>query len=270
MTPSPTIGLIAGGGELPLLFARQAQKRGFRIQTAAIRGAAKPSIAKLSDSITWISIGQLGALIGFFKKQGVRRAVMHGKVQHSQLFRHFRLDWKAFRLWSRLKDRSGEALLKAVASELQQSGVRLLDGRTFMEGTLISRGWVTRNRAAEASFKTTLSYGLKQARLLARNGIGQSVVIKGNALVAVEAMEGTDETIRRAGRWAGPGTVLVKVASPRQDWRFDIPTLGPATIQSLARAKAAGIIVEGGRTFLLNREKTVALAGKNKIFILAV
>ena len=270
MAPSPAIGLIAGGGELPLLFARQAKKKGFRIQTAAIRGAAKPSLAKLSDSITWISIGQLGALVSFFKKQGARCAVMHGKVQHSQLFRHFRLDWKAFRVWSKLKDRSGEALLKAVAAELQSSGIRLLDGRTFMEEVLIPKGWVTRNHSPEVSVKQSLSYGLKQARLLARNGIGQSVVVKGNALVAVEAMEGTDETIRRAGRLAGPGTILIKVASPRQDWRFDIPTLGPGTIQSLVRAKAAGVVVEGGRTFLLDRKKTAALAERNKIFILAV
>lgn len=270
MAPSPIIGLIAGGGELPLLFARQAKKKGFRVQTAAIRGAAQPTLAKQSDSITWISIGQLGALIGFFKKQGVRRAVMHGKVQHSQLFRHFRLDWKAFRVWGRLKDRSGEALLKAVASELQNSGVRLLDGRTFMEQSLAPKGWVTRNHAPESSFKEALSHGLQQAGLLARHGIGQSIVVKGNALVAVEAMEGTDEVIRRAGHWAGPGTILVKVASPRQDWRFDIPTVGPGTIRSLARAKAAGIIIEAGRAFLLNREKTIALAEKKRIFILAV
>lgn len=269
MATPPTIGLIAGGGELPLLFARQAGLRGYSIQTAAIRGSASPSVGKLSDAATWISIGQLGALIGFFKKRGVKRAVMHGKVQHSQLFKNFRLDWKAFRVWSRLKDRSGEALLKAVGTELQRSGITLLDGRTFMEETLIPKGWLTGDRAQGAA-PAVLAYGLKHARALAKAGVGQTLVVKGNAVAAVEAMEGTDEAIRRAGRWAGPGTIAVKVASPRQDWRFDIPTLGPRTLQSLAHAKASGIVVEAGRTFLLNREKTIALAEKNKIFILAV
>jgi len=268
MAPESTIGLIAGGGELPLLFAHQARKRGVSLRTAAIRGSASPSLERLSAAITWISIGQLGALIAFFKKQGVKRAVMHGKVQHSQLFRHFRLDWKALKVWSRLKDRSGEALLKAVAGELRNSGVTLMDGRRFMEESLAPKGWLTHHRAPGPAHEAQ-AY-LRQARSLAQAGIGQTLVVKGNAVAAVEAMEGTDEAIRRAGRWAGPGTIAVKAASPQQDWRFDIPTLGPQTIQSLARAKSAGIIVEAGRTFLLNRPKTVALAEKNRIFILAV
>jgi UDP-2,3-diacylglucosamine hydrolase len=269
MPSSPIIGLIAGGGELPLLFAREAKRRGFLVQTAAVRGSAQASIEKLSDNVIWISIGQLGALIGFFKKRGVKRAVMHGKVQHSQLFRNFRLDWKALQVWSRLKDRSGEALLKAVAKELQDSGTTLLDGRTFMEKTLIPKGYLTGVRV-KGAVQETIIYGLKQARRLAQAGIGQTIAVKGNAVASVEAMEGSDEAIRRAGRWAGPGVIVIKAASPRQDWRFDIPTLGPRTLQSLIQAKAKGIVVEGGRAFLLNRPKTVALAGKYGIFILAV
>jgi UDP-2,3-diacylglucosamine hydrolase len=269
MTSSRTIGLIAGAGELPFYFARQAKQQGLLVKTAAIRGSAPPSIEKLSDVTTWISIGQLGSLLAFFKKQGVKRAVMHGKVQHSQLFKSLRVDWKGFSVWSRLKDRSGQSLLKAVASELNRSGIKLLDSRTFMRSILIGRGWLTRSRAGTAA-RATLTYGLRQARILAKSGIGQTIVVKGNAVAAVEAMEGTDETIRRAGRWVGPGAIAVKVASPRQDWRFDVPTLGPHTLQSLIQAKAQGIMVEGGRTFLLNQEKTLALAKKNGIFILAV
>ncbi len=269
MASSPVIGLIAGGGELPILFAHQAQRRGLSVRTVALRGSAPISIERNSDAVTWISIGQLGSLIRFFKGQGVRRAVMHGKVQHSQLFRSLRLDWKALSLWSRLKDRSGEALLKAVAGELGHAGVELLDGRTFMEESVIRKGWVTRIRAKSDS-NPSIAYGLKRARVLARLGIGQTLVVKGNAVVAVEGMEGTDEAIRRAGRWAGLGTIAVKVSSPSQDWRFDIPTLGPRTLQSLIWAKARGIVVEGGKSFLIDREKTLALAEKNGIFILAV
>lgn len=162
-----------------------------------------------------------------------------------------------------------EALLKAVAKELQNSGITLLDGRTFMGKTLIAKGYLTGARAKGLDTET-IGYGLKQARQLAKAGIGQTIVVKGNAVAAVEAMEGSDEAIRRAGRWAGPGVIVIKTASPRQDWRFDIPTLGPRTLQSLIQAKAKGIVVEGGRAFLLNRPKTVALAEKNGIFILAV
>ncbi len=269
MATSPVIGLIAGGGELPLLFARQAQRRGFSVRTAALRGSAPVSLERQCNVVNWISIGQLGSLIRFFKEQGVRRAVMHGKVQHSRLFKNLRLDWKALSLWSRLKDRSGEALLKAVAGELGRAGVELLDVRTFMEESVIQKGWATHTRAKSDSI-ASIAYGLKRARVLAREGVGQTLVVKGNAVAAVEGMEGTDEAIRRAGHWAGPGTVAIKVASPQQDWRFDIPTLGPRTLQSMIRAKAKGIVVEAGKSFLIDRGKTLALAEKNRIFILAV
>lgn len=267
-SPNP-IGLIAGAGELPFHFIRQAKSRGCPVITAAIRGSAPASIEKLSDGTSWISVGQLGALLSFFHRAGVKRAVMHGKVQHSQLFKNLRVDWKGLTVWGRLKDRSGKGLLTAVAGELKGAGITLLDGRTFMQDILIRKGWLTRVHA-DKSTSQAITYGLKQARGLARLGIGQTLVVKGQAIVAVEAMEGTDETIRRAGQWAGKGAVAVKVAGPGQDWRFDIPTLGPQTIQSLVRARARGIVVEAGKTFLLGGEKTLAVAQKSGIFILAV
>ena len=134
---------------------------------------------------------------------------------------------------------------------------------------MVKRGWATRGKADSASLKA-IDYGLSRARALARLGVGQTVIVKKNAVAAVEAMEGTDETIRRAGRWAGAGTIAVKVAGPRQDWRFDVPTVGLKTIRSLAQAKARGIVVEAGRCFLLGGEKTVETADKEGIFMLAV
>lgn len=266
MPSPPVIGLIAGAGELPLYFARQARSRGYAVQTAALRGAAPKKIEKASDETLWISIGQLGALVSFFKKRGVRRAVMHGKVQHAQLFKNLRLDWKALSLWRRLKDRSGESLLRAVAGELAQNGTRLEDGRRWMEGILAPRGWITRGQAGP-EWKPSMDYGLRLARRIARFNIGQTLVVKKSAVVAVEAMEGTDEAILRAGKWAGGGTIAVKAASPRQDWRFDVPTVGLKTIRTLARVKARGIVLEAGKAFLLDRERTVAEAEKNGIFI---
>ena len=268
--PKPSIiGLIAGSGDLPIHFARQAKKKGLILKTAALRGEASPQLERLSDTITWISVGQVGTLLAFFKKNQVHQAVMHGKVQHSGLFRNLRLDWKALSLWRGLKDRSGEALLKALAQELQRNGTRVLDARFLMGGMLAPRGWVTGPTSGPAA-KATIQYGLRQARALARLGVGQSLLVKKSAVVAVEAMEGTDATIRRAGKLAGTGAILVKVSSPRQDWRFDIPTVGLGTLRQLVRAKAAGLVVESGKAFLLDREKLKAAAEKHGIFILAV
>jgi len=236
------------------------------LKTAALRGSASPKIAALSSNLTWISIGQLGSLISFFKTQGIRRAVMHGKVEHSSVFKNPKLDWRALALWMRLKDRSGEAILKAVAGELLKNGIQLLDGRFLMGDFLAKPGWLTRRKADKAG-QESIAYGLQKARTLAKAGVGQSLLVKNKAVVAVEAMEGTNETIRRAGQWAGRGTILVKTSSPRQDWRFDIPTIGVKTIQVMAAAKGKGIVLESGRAFLLDQEKTIALADKNGIFI---
>lgn len=270
MPARSVIGLIAGAGELPAHFIRRAREKGLSVAAAAVRGAASPALLKSGDAAQWISIGQLGALISFFRKQGAGRIVLHGKVEHSAVFlRHLRWDWKAAKALIKLKDWSGEGLLKALSNELAGSGIRVLDCRTFMEDILASKGWLTR-RHGKAADQGTIAYGLRQARALARLRIGQTVVVKERAVVSVEAMEGTDETIRRAGKWISRGTIAVKVAAPDQDWRFDAPTIGPQTIHHLQQAKARGLVVEAGRTFLLEREKTLALADKSGIFILGV
>lgn len=269
MPLSSSIGLIAGEGELPLYFARQAKAKGLVLKTVAIRGAASPVIEKLSDETVWISVGQLGHLLSFFEKRGVHRAVMKGKVQHSKLFKNLQLDWKAFSIWARLTDRSGEALLKAVAVEMSKRRIELLDNRYLMDEIIPRPGWLISAKNDSATRKN-ISYGLQQARNLARSGIGQTIVVKRNAVVAVEAMEGTDETIRRSGKWGGAGCVVVKVASPKQDWRFDIPTVGLKTIQALAETKAKGLVLEGGKAFLLKKKEVLVAAKKAGLFILAV
>ncbi len=268
LAPS-SIGLIAGEGELPFYFARRAKEKRFVLKTVAIRGAASPDIEKLSDEIVWLSLGQLGSLLSFFKKQGVNRVVMHGKVQHSKLFKNLRLDWKALSVWTRLKDRSGESLLKAVAGELEKNKIQLLDSRYLMEETIAQSGWLGTGKI-DLDTRKTISYGLQKARTLAKSGIGQTLVVKRSAVVAVEGMEGTDETIRRSGKWAGAGCIMVKVASPRQDWRFDVPTIGLKTIQVLSGIKAKGLVLEAGKAFLLKKEEVLAVAKKAGLFIFSV
>jgi DUF1009 family protein len=265
VAPSSSIGLIAGGGDLPLIFARRAKSKGLMVHTVAIRGSASKEIEKLSDSIQWISIGQVGALLSFFKKRGVHQAVMHGKVEHAELFKNFRLDFKALTIWLKLKDRSGEGLLKALAAELAKQKVTLKDCRFLMDEVLTPKGFAVGK--ADRDSNDTIAFGLRQAKMLARMGIGQTLAVKKSAVVAVEAMEGTDATILRAGQYAGAGVIVVKVSSPQQDWRFDVPTVGPATIQKLIQIKAKGIVLESGKSFLLEREKLATLAKKHGFFI---
>jgi UDP-2,3-diacylglucosamine hydrolase len=263
-TPA-SIGLIAGGGDLPLIFARAAKSKGLSLHTVAVRGSATKAIEQLSDSTQWVSIGQVGTLIRFFKKKGIHQAVMQGKVQHAELFKHFKLDLKALSLWLRLKDRSGEGLLKVLSEELQKQGVFLNDCRFLMDEVLAPKNFKVGKMDSDS--KATIIFGLKRARTLARLGIGQTLVVKKNAVVAVEGMEGTDATIQRAGICAGSGTILIKLSSPKQDWRFDVPTVGLETIQKMIQIKAKGIVLESGRSFLLEREKLVFLAKKNDFFI---
>ena len=265
---STSIGLIAGGGDLPLLFAREAKAKGLSVHVAAIRGSASQEIEKLSDSIQWVSIGQVGALFKFFKKNKVQQAVMHGKVQHSDLLKNLRLDLKALSIWVKLKDRSGEGLLKALAGELEKQGVRLRDCRFLMDKVLTPKGFVVGK--VDADSKATIAYGLNRAKTLARLGIGQTLVVKKSAVVAVEAMEGTDATLLRAGQYAGAGAIMIKVSSPQQDWRFDAPTVGIETIQKLIQIKAKGIVLESGKSFLLERERLSSLAKRHGFFIQAL
>ena len=265
----PPLGLIAGSGLLPTLLARKAKASGIPLFIAALRGAASPQMEKLGERCTWVSVGQVGTLLSFFRENSVKRAVMHGKVQHAAYFKNLRLDWRALSIWRKAKDRSGESLLKALADELKSEGTRLLDSRFLMADLMPAKGWMTRS-PADAAILASVRFGLQQARALAGLAIGQSLLVKKKAIVAVEAMEGTDATILRAGRVAGAGTILIKVPSPRQDWRFDIPTVGLKTVQQLVRAKAQGLVVEAGRTFILEKEKTVKTAEKNGLFILAV
>jgi DUF1009 family protein len=263
------IGLVAGAGGLPIHFAHQARKNGYPLFLFALRGAADGSLPPLAEATCWASVGQVGSLIAFFKKRKVKKIVFHGKVQHGSFFRNVRFDWRGLSLWAQTKDKSGPGLLKVLGLALKKEGLQVLDGRFLMDKLMVPRGCLTRKRPLPEILRQ-VSTGIRQARELARLGIGQSLVLQAGAIAAVEAMEGTDETIRRAGRWAGKGTILVKVAGPNQDWRFDVPTIGYQTIQTLAKLGAAGMVLEAGKVFLLEREKTLQMADLKKLFIYAL
>lgn len=265
MQSSNPIGLIAGAGRLPLEFINGARKKNVPISAVLIRGAAPPILEKKVPDSFWISIGQLGALMSFFKKRSIRRTVMLGKVQHASALRDPKLDWRAIRLLARLKDRSGEAILKGIGDELKKEGVLLMDSRVGLEHLLARSNESLLRPSSQA--RLSADWGLQKARSLAKEAIGQTILVKRKAVIAVEGAEGTDEAIRRAGRWGGKETILIKLSSPHQDWRFDVPTVGPKTIVALARSKADGLVIESGKTFILEKEKTFSLAKKNRIFL---
>ena len=253
------LGLIAGNGRFPFLVAAAARRRGRKVVAVAIREETSPELAGEVDEIEWVSLGQLGRCIAALKGGGVSEAVMAGQVQHRQLFSGIVPDARLLGLLARLAFKNTDSLIGAVADVLEKEGIRLLPSTSLLEDQLATPGAMTR-RTPSRQARRDMAYGRRVARTLAGLDLGQTVVIKDQAAVALEAMEGTDEVIRRAGRIAGPGTTVVKLAKPGQDMRFDVPVVGLGTLEAMGAAGAATLAVEAGRTLLLERERLLGLA----------
>ncbi|MGH9533496.1 MAG: LpxI family protein [Terriglobales bacterium] len=266
----PPYGLIAGNGRFPFLILEAARSRGLAIIVAAIREETFPEIEAQGVPVTWLSLGQLGKLIELFHHHGVRRAVMAGQVQHKQIFSALRPDWRMVKLLAGLAAKNTDSLLGAVAAALAAEGVELESSTAFLQPLLAGEGPLT-PRAPDAREQADIAYGLGVARQLAALDIGQTVVIADRACLAAEAMEGTDATIRRAAALAqGRPLTVVKVAKPKQDPRFDVPVVGPATLAAMREARATCLAVESGITLLLDREPLLAAAAVADIAITGV
>lgn len=248
------IGLIAGNGVFPLHFAEAARRQGERIIAVALKEEADPALEKLVDEMTWLSLGQLGKTIDFLKERGVTKAIMAGQVKHTQLFKNIVPDFRAAKLLGRIANKKAESLLAAVTQEFQSEGIEFLSSVTYLESWLCTEGPLTRKKL-NSEQKEDMTFGLPLAQQLAGMDTGQTLVVKDGTVVAIEAMEGTDACIRRAGEIAGPGCLVVKVARPRQDLRFDIPVVGHRTLDSLKAAKASAIILQAGKTLILEKPK---------------
>ena len=247
-------GLIAGGGSFPLLVLESARKQGHRIVTAAIREEASPEVEERSEQCHWISLGQLSQLIDVFHRAGVSEAVMAGRVRHKQIFSAIRPDWRLLKLLGALRRKNTDSLLGAVAGVLEDEGIKLLDSTFLLEHYLAATGPNAR-RGASREEAANIAYGLDVARALAGFDVGQSVAICEQACVAVEAMEGTDALLLRAGDLVnGRKLTLVKSAKPNQDMRFDVPTIGPRTIRKMRQAGATAVSVTAGKTLLLDKD----------------
>jgi DUF1009 family protein len=263
--PSP-LGLIAGNGRFPFLVAAAGRRAGRRVVAVAIKEETDPALAGEVDEIHWVSLGQLGRCIDALKGGGVREAVMAGQVKHKQIFAGIVPDLKMMALLARLALKNTDSLIGAVADALGREGIALLSSTVLLQDQMATAGAMTWRRPSADELKD-VEYGREVARALAGFDIGQTVVVKDRAAVAVEAMEGTDEVIRRAGRIAGAGCTVVKVAKPRQDVRFDVPVVGPGTVAAMGEAQARVLAVQAGATLLLDRAELLAQADRAAVAV---
>jgi len=263
-------GLIAGNGRFPFLVLEGARAVGVEMAVAAIREETDPLIEQFADSIEWIGVGQLGRLIRFFRNEGVGQVIMAGQVRHVQIFRLSALpDLRMARMLARLKRRNTDALIGAIADELESEGIRLIDSTTYLQPLLARSGVLTR-RAPGKQELADMEYGREVALELARLDLGQTIVVKNQAVVALEAMEGTDATIRRASELVkGRPLTVIKVAKPDQDMRFDVPVIGLQTIETLHACNVTAISITADKTLIFDREETLAAADHHRIAIVA-
>jgi DUF1009 family protein len=235
----------------------------------AIKEEASPELEKSAKRLKWVSLGELSKAIEFMQKEGVKHAVMAGQVKHNKIFSAIRPDWKLAKLLFSLPRKNTDSLIGAVAKVFEEEGIELVDSTLFLKPLLPEAGVLTK-RAPQEGEAGDMEYGLGVARHLAAKDIGQTVVISDRACVAVEAMEGTDETIARAARFAeGRPLVVVKVSKPKQDFRFDVPVVGLPTVESMKRAGATALAIDAGRTLLFDRAKLVEAADASGIAIQA-
>lgn len=261
-------GLIAGNGNFPFLVVEGAKKQGTSLAVVAIREETDPRIEQVAEKVIWVGIGQLGKMISFFKKEGVEKAVMAGQVKHVQIFSGALPDVRMLKMLWKLPRRNTDALIGGVAGEMAKEGIELIDSTYFIQDQLAQEGVLTKRKPSDVE-QGNIVYGLHIAGEIARLDLGQTIVVRAKACVAIEAMEGTDATIRRAGELANGKLTIVKVAKPDQDMRFDVPVVGVPTIQTMIEAGATCLSLTAGKTLMFDKEEMVKLADKNKICIVA-
>ena len=255
----PPLGLIAGNGRFPFLVADAARRAGRKVVAVAVKEEASPELAGSVDEIHWVGLGQLGRCIEALKAAGATEAVMAGQVQHRRIFSGIVPDLKLAGVLVRLAVKNTDSLIGGVADALGREGITLLPSTALLSDQMATEGAMSHRRPGGDERKD-IAYGVKVARALSALDLGQTVVVKDRAAVALEAMEGTDEVIRRAGRLAGPGATVVKLAKPRQDMRFDVPVVGTRTLEAMREAGARVLAVEAGRTLFLDRPAVLAAA----------
>jgi DUF1009 family protein len=263
------IGLIAGNGTFPIVFARAAKQKGMQIIAVAHEGETSPELAQWVDAIFWIKVGQLGKLIKIFKEQGVADVLMAGGIKKTHLFSGALPDMRGIALLARMIHKKDDSLLRAVADELESEGITVRESTLYLDNILALPGVLTKRKPSKDE-QQDIKFGWHMAKEIGRLDIGQTVVVKDQAVLAVEAIEGTDEAIRRGGRLCGQGAVIVKICKPQQDLRFDLPAVGTQTIKTMREVNASCLAVEAGKTIILEKDAVIAEAEQAGIAIVAV
>ena len=264
------VGLIAGNGKFPFLVLEAARSQNIEMVVAAVKEETSPDIVDHAKSVHWLNLGQLGKLIKVFKAEGITSAIMAGQVKHKQIFSSGIPDFKMMQLLASLATRNTDSLIGAVARVLEEEGIHLMDSTAFLRPLLPEPGLLTQ-RSPSAEEKADLDYGYTLARELGRLDVGQSVAVANAACVALEAMEGTDAVMERAASLVnGRSLCLVKLAKPKQDFRFDVPTIGLGTVEAMIRCGVTAMAIEARKTLMIDRAELIERANAARIAIVAV
>ncbi len=263
------IGIIAGGGQFPLLFLEAAKKKGRTVAVVAHKGETSPELAEAADEVCWVKLGQLGKVTKFFKSKGVGEAVFLGAITKTQIFRNILPDIKGLSLWKRIDSHQDDAILRAVADVLEQDGIKILESTIYLQHLLFPKGVLTKKKPSKKQIKD-INFGWHTAKEIGKLDIGQCVVVRNGTVLAVEAIDGTDATIKRGGKLAKEKAVIVKVQKPGQDARFDLPATGLTTIASMKRVKAGVLAVEAGKSLLFDAGDVVDAANEAGIVVVGI
>jgi DUF1009 family protein len=260
------IGLIAGDGRFPIIFAENVRRLGFTVSAIAHVGTTLPELESYVEHIHWLKIGQFGKALAALKQDGVGQAVMLGGIKKANVFTTLRPDLRALAIFSRLKHWKDDAILRAVAGELEREGIKILDSTFGLQDILAEEGYLTSMKPSKKEVED-IQLGWKTLETLGALDIGQCVVVKNRVIVSVEAVEGTDEAITRGGKLGGKGGVVIKRTKPHQDLRFDLPAIGPQTIQTMVSVEATVLAIEAGRTVIIDRDDVLSQANEAGISI---
>jgi DUF1009 family protein len=263
------LGLIAGNGTFPLIFAEEAKREGYTVFAVAHRGETDAAIENVADDVAWIYVGQLGRIVKAFQRAGVTQAVMAGGIRKIRLFGNFRPDLRGARFLAKMKSREDDALLRGIADELAAEGIKIVESTLCLSHIVAGHGVFTK-RAPRPEEWDDIKLGFRMAKEIGKLGIGQTIVVKNQVVVAVEAVEGTDAAIQRGGTLAKSGCVVVKVSKPHQDLRFDVPAIGMDTIHNMHKIAGVALAVEAGKTILLEKDRMLALANDYGIAVVGV
>jgi len=266
---SKTIGIIAGRGEFPRLFAEAARQDGCRVVVVAHEGETSPELAQWADQFHWVKLGQLGKIIKIFKKEQVQESVLLGAITKTNVFRDVRPDLRGLALWGKIDRKHDDSILRAVAQELEREGIRVVESTRYLSHLLFPAGVLTKIKPSSDQLHD-IAFGWEMAKAIGDLDIGQCVIVKERTVLAVEAIEGTDEAIRRGGALGKQGAVVVKVKKPEQDARFDLPAIGTATIETMAEAHAAVLAVEAGHALFFDRAAALDRANRAGIAVVGV